>query len=85
MKSQILKKVKQHQNVLTIKSVVPLTEEEKEQIVSLFNKKTEAKIDRVVTLLDPRLICGVSAKSDSFGFEYSGRKIINEMIRDIDL
>lgn len=85
MKSQILKKVKQHQNVLTIKSVVPLTEEEKNQILELFNKKTEKKIDKVVTLLDPRLICGVSAKSDSFGFEYSGRKIINEMIKDIEV
>ena len=83
MKSSIQKKVKLHQNVLTIRSAVPLKEEERQQIVELLIKKTEKYYDRVISIIDPRLICGVSVKSDSVGFEYSGRKIIDELVSSI--
>lgn len=85
MKSSIKKKVKHHQNVLTIRSAVALLEEERNQIIDLFSKKTEKQFDKVVSIIDPRIICGVSAKSDSFGFEYSGRDLMEGMTEKISL
>lgn len=83
MKSSIKKKVKQHQDVLTIRSAVPLLEEERQQIIQIISKNTDKTYDKIVSIIDPRLICGVSVKSDSIGFEYSGRRIINEMVDEI--
>ncbi|SEP77645.1 ATP synthase delta (OSCP) subunit [Ignavigranum ruoffiae] len=83
MRSSIKKKVKQHQDVLTIRSAVPLLEEERQQIIQIVSKNTDKNYDKIVSIIDPRLICGVSVKSDSIGFEYSGRRIINEMVDEI--
>lgn len=85
MRSSIKKKAKLHQNVLTIRSAVALTDEERTKIVDLFSKKTEKQFDKVISIIDPRIICGVSAKSDSYGFEYSGRDIIEGMIGKITI
>ncbi|MGY4105668.1 F0F1 ATP synthase subunit delta [Ignavigranum ruoffiae] len=83
MRSSIKKKVKQHQDVLTIRSAVPLLEEERQQIIQIVSKNTDKNYDKIVSIIDPRLICGVSVKSDSIGFEYSGRRIINKMVDEI--
>lgn len=85
MKSSIKKKVKQHQNVLTIRSAIALKDQERRRIIELFRKKTGKRFDKIVSIIDPRIICGISAKSDSFGFEYSGRDIIEGLIEKITL
>lgn len=85
MKTKDQKKKKRRQNVLTIRSAVSLNEEERQQIIDLFVKKTGKSFDKVVSIIDPRIICGVSAKTDAFGFEYSGRKLIETMASEIKI
>lgn len=84
MKTSIKKKVKQYQDVLTIRSAVPLEEAERQAIIDVITKNTQKNYDKIVSIIDPRLICGVSVKSDSIGFEYSGRKIINQMLEELE-
>ncbi|QTJ57972.1 F0F1 ATP synthase subunit delta [Dolosigranulum pigrum] len=64
---------------LTIRSVVPLTEQERTQIVELFSTIIERPLGNVTEIIDPNLICGVSLQSDSHHFEVSGRQQLQKM------
>jgi hypothetical protein len=64
---------------LTIRSVVPLTEQERTQIVELFSTIIERPLGNVTEIIDLNLICGVSLQSDSHYFEVSGRQQLQKM------
>ena len=64
---------------LTIRSVVPLTEQERTQLVELFSTIIERPLGNVTEIIDPNLICGVSLQSDSHHFEVSGRQQLQKM------
>lgn len=64
---------------LTIRSVVPLTEAEKRQIIALFLKKIDRPLGEVNEIIDPDLVTGVSIQSESYYFEVSGRQQLSHM------
>lgn len=51
---------------LEIKTAVPLTEQEIEQIASAFQKKTNQEYDSLVNIVDPDLIGGVLVKCQDY-------------------
>lgn len=64
---------------LTIRSVVKLTEVEREQIINLFLRMIDRPLGDVQEIIDPSLICGVSIQSESHYFEMSGRQQLKKM------
>lgn len=70
--------------MLMITSAVALTDEEKEKIVRKFMAKTNKKLRRVTTVVDPSLITGVRLQSESFYYEVSGQKTLRDLKRHLD-
>lgn len=64
---------------LMLTSAVPLTEDEKEQLVRLFMTKTNKPLRRITTVVDPSLITGVRLQSETFYYEVTGQKKLREI------
>lgn len=75
-KSSLFSDMPEH---LTIRSVVPLTEQERSQIIQLFSTMIDRPLGDVTEIIDPALISGVSIQSDSHYFEVSGRQLLQKI------
>ncbi|MBG9984623.1 F0F1 ATP synthase subunit delta [Aerococcaceae bacterium DSM 111022] len=64
---------------ITIRSAIDLTEEQIQRIVDAVRKITNEQFTHIYHVIDHEILMGVSVNTDSFYYELSGIKMLEEL------